>query len=62
MPVRWQGPKASYHGNLDKPVVTCEVNKDRPASMPTGADDAKSHRPAQSQRQRLLPAGGGCVD
>ncbi|MDI6636066.1 alkaline phosphatase [Pantoea dispersa] len=35
MPVRWQGPKASYHGNLDKPVVTCEVNKDRPASMPT---------------------------
>ncbi|MCW0319802.1 alkaline phosphatase [Pantoea dispersa] len=35
MPVRWQGPKASYHGNLGKPVVTCEVNKDRPASMPT---------------------------
>lgn len=35
MPVRWQGPKASYHGNLDKPVVTCEVNKDRPASTPT---------------------------
>ncbi|KAA8668818.1 alkaline phosphatase [Pantoea dispersa] len=35
MPVRWQGPKASYHGNLDKPVVTCEVNKDRPASMST---------------------------
>ena len=35
MPVRWQGPKASYHGNIDKPVVTCEVNKDRPASVPT---------------------------
>lgn len=35
MPVRWLGPKASYHGNLDKPVVTCEVNKERPASMPT---------------------------
>jgi alkaline phosphatase len=35
MPVRWQGPKASYHGNIDKPVVTCEVNKDRPASAPT---------------------------
>lgn len=35
MPVRWQGPKASYHGNIDKPVVTCEVNKDRPLSTPT---------------------------
>ncbi|MDF2785588.1 MAG: alkaline phosphatase [Pantoea eucrina] len=35
MPVRWQGPKASYHGNIDKPVVTCEVNQDRPASVPT---------------------------
>ena len=35
MPVRWQGPKASYHGNIDKPVVTCEINQDRPASVPT---------------------------
>lgn len=35
MPVRWQGPKASYHGNLDQPAVTCSANKDRPASMPT---------------------------
>lgn len=35
MPVRWQGPKASYHGNIDKPVVTCEVNKDRPVATPT---------------------------
>lgn len=26
MPVRWEGPKASYHGNLDKPVVTCTPN------------------------------------
>lgn len=35
MPVRWQGPKASYHGNLDQPAVTCIANKERPASMPT---------------------------
>jgi len=35
MPVRWQGPKATYHGNLERPVVTCEVNKDRPLSTPT---------------------------
>lgn len=41
MPVRWQGPKASYHGNIDKPVVTCEVNKDRPASVPTLAQMTK---------------------
>lgn len=41
MPVRWLGPKASYHGNIDKPVVTCEVNKDRPASVPTLAQMTK---------------------
>ncbi|MDR7342814.1 alkaline phosphatase [Pantoea alhagi] len=35
MPVRWQGPKASYHGNIDNPAVTCEVNAQRPASTPT---------------------------
>nr|5JTO_E Chain E, Alkaline phosphatase [Escherichia coli K-12]5JTO_F Chain F, Alkaline phosphatase [Escherichia coli K-12]5JTO_G Chain G, Alkaline phosphatase [Escherichia coli K-12]5JTO_H Chain H, Alkaline phosphatase [Escherichia coli K-12] len=23
MPVRWLGPKATYHGNIDKPAVTC---------------------------------------
>jgi len=41
MPVRWQGPKASYHGNIDKPVVTCEVNKERPATMPVLAQMTK---------------------
>lgn len=35
MPVRWKGPKASYHGNLAQPAVTCEVNKDRPVETPT---------------------------
>lgn len=35
MPVRWQGPKASYHGNLDKPAVTCTANPERNASVPT---------------------------
>lgn len=35
MPVRWQGPQASYHGNLDKPVVTCEPNTKRAATVPT---------------------------
>ena len=35
MPVRWEGPKASYHGNLDKPVVTCAPNPKRNDSIPT---------------------------
>lgn len=35
MPVRWEGPKASYHGNIDKPAVTCTPNPQRDASVPT---------------------------
>lgn len=35
MPVRWLGPKASYHGNLDKPAVTCENNPARTVATPT---------------------------
>ncbi|BEN77379.1 alkaline phosphatase [Serratia marcescens] len=35
MLVRWLGPKASYHGNLDKPAVTCENNPARTAATPT---------------------------
>ncbi|MFJ7498492.1 alkaline phosphatase [Serratia grimesii] len=35
MPVRWQGPKATYHGNIDKPAVTCENNPTRTADIPT---------------------------
>ncbi|MBU4682302.1 alkaline phosphatase [Cedecea davisae] len=35
MPVRWEGPKASYHGNIDQPAVTCSANPKRDASVPT---------------------------
>jgi alkaline phosphatase len=35
MPVRWEGPKASYHGNIDRPAVTCTPNPKRDASVPT---------------------------
>ncbi|SUB63487.1 Alkaline phosphatase precursor [Plesiomonas shigelloides] len=38
MPVRWKGPKASYHGNLEQPAVTCTVNPERSASVPNLAD------------------------
>ena len=35
MPVRWQGPKATYHGNIDQSAVTCENNPARTADIPT---------------------------
>lgn len=35
MPVRWEGPKASYHGNIDKAAVTCTPNPKRDSSVPT---------------------------
>ncbi|WP_447957416.1 alkaline phosphatase [Vreelandella sp. EE7] len=38
MPVRWNGPQASYHGNLDNPAVTCEVNPERNDTIPTLAN------------------------
>lgn len=35
MPVRWIGPKASYHGNLDQPPVRCADNPERTDAIPT---------------------------
>lgn len=35
MPVRWEGPKATYHGNIDQSAVTCTPNPKRDASVPT---------------------------
>ncbi|HEX7710057.1 MAG TPA: alkaline phosphatase [Sphingomonadaceae bacterium] len=32
--VRWNGPRASYHGNIDRPPVTCADNPERPAGQP----------------------------
>lgn len=34
LPVRWKGPQASYHGNLDQPPVTCVPNGERSADVP----------------------------
>ncbi len=39
--VRLKGPQATFHGNLDKPAVKCEVNKERTASIPKLADMTK---------------------
>ncbi|WP_455853874.1 alkaline phosphatase [Pantoea endophytica] len=64
MPVRWQGPKASYHGNIDKPVVTCEVNKERPASVPTLAQMTKKAIDLLSTNEKgfFLQVEGASID
>ncbi|WP_058973481.1 alkaline phosphatase [Type-D symbiont of Plautia stali] len=64
MPVRWQGPKASYHGNIDKPVVTCEVNKERPASAPTLAQMTKKALDLLSTNEKgfFLQVEGASID
>jgi len=35
MPVRWTGPHASRHGNIDQPAITCQPNAERTADTPT---------------------------
>lgn len=35
MPVRWLGPKATHHGNIDLAPVTCTLNPDRKDDQPT---------------------------
>ncbi len=35
MPVRWEGPKASHHGNIDKEPVVCAPNAKRGPEVPT---------------------------
>lgn len=35
MPVRWQGPKATYHGNNQQPPVTCTANPQRTVDTPS---------------------------
>ncbi|OCJ04252.1 alkaline phosphatase [Rhizobium sp. AC44/96] len=35
MPVRWEGPKASHYGNVEKEPVVCKPNEKRTAATPT---------------------------
>ncbi|MDP5279535.1 alkaline phosphatase [Sphingomonas sp. DG1-23] len=35
MPVRWVGPRASFHGNIDQPAITCQPNVERNAATPS---------------------------
>ncbi|KEA52235.1 alkaline phosphatase [Mangrovibacter sp. MFB070] len=64
MPVRWNGPKASHYGNLEKPPVTCEVNPARTASVPTLAQMTEKAINLLSQNKKgfFLQVEGASID
>lgn len=64
MPVRWKGPKATYHGNLDGKPITCEVNAERPASTPTLAQMTDKAISLLSSKQQgfFLQVEGASID
>ena len=64
MPVRWQGPKASYHGNIDKPAVTCEPNAARQQSVPTLAQMTEKAISLLSKNEKgfFLQVEGASID
>ena len=64
MPLRWEGPKASYHGNLDKPAVTCTPNPKRDSSVPTLAQmtDKAISLLSTSEKGFFLQVEGASID
>lgn len=64
MPVRWKGPKASYHGNLTSEAIRCEVNAERPASTPTLAQmtDKAIELLSKNQNGFFLQVEGASID
>ncbi len=64
MPVRWEGPKASYHGNIDKPPVTCTPNPKRDASVPTLAQMTEKAIDLLSRHEKgfFLQVEGASID
>ncbi|MGD1730208.1 alkaline phosphatase, partial [Klebsiella pneumoniae] len=64
MPVRWEGPKASYHGNIDKPPVTCTPNPKRDASLPTLAQMTEKAIDLLSRNEKgfFLQVEGASID
>lgn len=63
MPIRLKGPQATYHGNLDKKVVKCEVNKERNAQVPTLADmTAKAIELLDNEKGFFLQVEGASID
>ncbi|WP_155033025.1 alkaline phosphatase [Enterobacter asburiae] len=64
MPVRWEGPKASYHGNIDKPAVICTPNPKRTDSVPTLAamTDKAISLLSKSEKGFFLQVEGASID
>ena len=64
MPVRWEGPKASLHGNLDKPAVTCTPNAKRTDSIPTLAQMTEKAIDLLSKNEKgfFLQVEGASID
>lgn len=64
MPIRLKGPQASLHGNLNKPVVKCEVNAERGASVPKLAQMTKKAIELLSQNDKgfFLQVEGASID
>lgn len=64
MPVRWEGPKATLHGNLDKPAVTCTPNAKRTDSVPTLAQmtDKALELLSKNEKGFFLQVEGASID
>ena len=64
MPVRWEGPKASLHGNIDKPAVTCTPNAKRTDSIPTLAQMTEKAIDLLSKNEKgfFLQVEGASID
>ncbi|HBU6571092.1 TPA: alkaline phosphatase [Citrobacter amalonaticus] len=64
MPVRWEGPKASYHGNIDKPAVTCTPNPKRDETVPTLAQmtDKAIELLSKNEKGFFLQVEGASID
>ena len=53
MPVRWEGPQATHHGNIDQPPVDLRAQRRARRRDPdAGADDDKGDRPALGATRR----------
>ncbi|MGK9175283.1 alkaline phosphatase [Yokenella regensburgei] len=64
MPVRWEGPKASLHGNTDKPAVTCTPNAKRNDTIPTLAQmtDKALELLSKNEKGFFLQVEGASID
>lgn len=64
MAVRWKGPRATYHGNIDQPPVTCEASPERPIGQPTLAAMTKKAIELLSANPKgfFLQAEGASID